>query len=59
MLLLSILAYQYELRLVASDNLNENYTTIVIHVNDGKFWEKLRCLYNSGLKYTKLFTENL
>ena len=25
---------QYELRLVASDNLNENYTTIVIHVND-------------------------
>ena len=25
---------QYELRLVASDNLNENFTTIVIHVND-------------------------
>ena len=25
---------QYELRLVASDNLNENYTTVVIHVND-------------------------
>ena len=25
---------QYELRLVASDNLNENYTKIVIHVND-------------------------
>jgi hypothetical protein len=25
---------RYELRLVASDNLNENYTTIVIHVND-------------------------
>lgn len=25
---------QYELRLVASDNLNENYTTIVIHVKD-------------------------
>ena len=25
---------KYELRLVASDNLNENYTTIVIHVND-------------------------
>ena len=25
---------QYELRLVASDNLNENYTTVVIHVKD-------------------------
>merc|ERR1719394_1678972 len=25
---------RYELRLVASDNLNENYTTVVIHVND-------------------------
>ena len=24
----------YELRLVASDKLNENYTTVVIHVND-------------------------
>ena len=28
------LKFQYELRLVASDNLNENYTTVVIHVND-------------------------
>lgn len=28
------MCYQYELRLVASDNLNENYTTVVIHVND-------------------------
>ena len=25
---------QYELRLVASDNLNENHTTVVIHVKD-------------------------
>ena len=25
---------QYELRLVASDNLNENYTDVVIHVRD-------------------------
>ena len=34
--ILCIIAYfaQYELRLVASDNLNENYTTVVIHVND-------------------------
>ena len=29
-----IYLHQYELRLVASDNLNENYTTVVIHVND-------------------------
>jgi multisubunit Na+/H+ antiporter MnhF subunit len=32
--ILLILKKKYELRLVASDNLNENYTTIVIHVND-------------------------
>lgn len=25
---------QYELRLTASDNLKENYTTVVIHVKD-------------------------
>ena len=25
---------QYELRLVASDNLNENYTKVVVHVRD-------------------------
>lgn len=25
---------QYELRLVASDNLNENFTTVIIHVKD-------------------------
>ena len=25
---------QYELRLAASDNLKENYTTVVIHVKD-------------------------
>lgn len=25
---------QYKLRLVASDNLNENYTTVVIHIKD-------------------------
>lgn len=26
--------FQYELRLAASDNLKENYTTVVIHVKD-------------------------
>ena len=26
--------HQYELRLAASDNLKENYTTVVIHVKD-------------------------
>jgi len=25
---------QFKLRLVASDNLNENYTTVVIHIKD-------------------------
>ena len=25
---------QYELRLTASDSLNENYTRVVIHIND-------------------------
>ena len=25
---------QYKLRLVASDNLNENYTTVIIHIKD-------------------------
>jgi hypothetical protein len=25
---------QFKLRLVASDNLNENYTTVIIHIND-------------------------
>ena len=29
-----IFILQYELRLVASDNLNENYTKVVIHVKD-------------------------
>lgn len=29
-----ILFVQYELRLVASDNRNENHTTVVIHVKD-------------------------
>lgn len=28
------LTLQYELRLTASDNLRENYTTVVIHVKD-------------------------
>lgn len=28
------LILQYKLRLVASDNLNENHTTVVIHVKD-------------------------
>ena len=26
--------FQYKLRLVASDNLNENHTTVVIHIKD-------------------------
>lgn len=30
----SLNAAQYELRLAASDNLKENYTTVVIHVKD-------------------------
>lgn len=29
-----IYCHQYELRLAASDNLKENYTTVVIHVKD-------------------------
>lgn len=29
-----ICCHQYELRLAASDNLKENYTTVVIHVKD-------------------------
>lgn len=31
---LTTLYEQYKLRLVASDNLNENYTTVVIHIKD-------------------------
>lgn len=30
----SINRWQYELKLAASDNLKENYTTVVIHVKD-------------------------
>lgn len=30
----SCATFQYELRLAASDNLKENYTTVVIHVKD-------------------------
>lgn len=30
----SLIPLQYELRLAASDNLKENYTTVVIHVKD-------------------------
>lgn len=32
--ILSLITLQYELRLAASDNLKENYTTVVIHVKD-------------------------
>ena len=33
-MLIKLIINQYELRLVASDNKNENWTTVVIHVND-------------------------
>lgn len=44
---------QYELRLVGSDSLNENWTTVVIHVNDVN---DLPPVFNSTL-YTKAFAE--
>lgn len=34
MLVLRCVVEQYELKLAASDNLKENYTTVVIHVKD-------------------------